>query len=126
MKALNILLAIVVVVLAIWFAHTRDVKARQESAHRSAVTSFQKTFPIGTTRDNVEQYLESHSMKYSSTWESGQRSWSDVVQMGKEPATSAKCGTQSLLVSLEFESSGDKPQPTDKLKRVYVDNAVGC
>jgi hypothetical protein len=130
MRVLNILLGMAVLGLALWFAHKWDTKDHPVSAHEAVVDSFQKALPIGTSRADVEQYLESHGMKYSSAWESGRNSWSDVVEAGKGSGVSAKCGTQSLLVSLEFDSSSpnasEKPRPGDRLKRVVIANASSC
>jgi hypothetical protein len=128
MRVLNILLGTAALGVALWFAHKWDTKEHPVSAHEAVVDSFQKALPIGTGRADVEQYLESHAMKYSSTWESGRNSWSDVVEAS--PDVNAKCGTQSLLVSLEFDSSSpgtsEKPQPTDRLKRIVVTNPGTC
>ena len=129
MRVVNILFAILALAIGLWVAHSIDVKARKGTADRTAVSSLQETFPIGTSRADVEQYLESHAMKYSSTWESGRNSWTDVVQMG--PDANARCGNQSLLVSLEFDPAGSSssakpPAPTDKLKKIVVDNSGRC
>jgi hypothetical protein len=129
MRVLNILLGMAVFGLALWFAHKWDTKDHPVSAHEAVVDSFQKALPIGTSRVDVEQYLESHAMKYSSTWESGRNSWSDVVEAGKGFDVNAKCSTQNLI-SLEFDSSSpnasEKPQPGDKLKRIVIANAGSC
>jgi hypothetical protein len=127
---LNIVLGVAALVVAMWFAHRWDTKDHPVSAHEAVVDSFQKALPIGTSRADVEQYLESHAMKYSSTWEYGRNSWADVVEAGKGPDVNAKCGTQNLLVSLEFDSSSlnasEKPQPGDRLKRIIIANAGSC
>lgn len=130
MRVVNVLLAIIVIGLGIWFAHTRDVKARQQATHEAAVTPFQRDLPIGTSRADVEKYLQSRGLKYSATWESGKRSWSDVVELEKQVDATGRCVSKSTLVSLEFNSSGqsanDLPQPTDKLQHIYADNPGPC
>ncbi len=130
MRVVNILFAITVLAIVVWIAHSIDVKSRKGPADHTAVSSLQQTLPIGTSRADVEQYLESHSMKYSSTWESGRNSWTDVVQMENSDAKT-NCGTQSLLVSLEFDpagpsSSAKPPAPTDKLKKIVADSSGRC
>jgi hypothetical protein len=129
MRVVNVLLAIVVIGVAIWFAHTRDVKDRQRATHEAAVTPFQRDLPIGTSRADVEKYLESRGLKYSATWESARRSWSDVVEVDKQASETGRCA-KSTLVSLEFNSSGqsanDLPQPTDKLQHIYIESPGPC
>ena len=130
MRVVNVLLAVIAIGAAIWFAHTRDVKARQQATQEAAVTPFQRDLPIGTSRADVEKYLQSRGLKYSATWESGKRSWSDVVELDKQADATSPCASKPTLVSLEFSSSGqsanDLPQPTDKLQHIYADNPGRC
>ncbi|MBV9073297.1 MAG: hypothetical protein JOZ10_06675 [Acidobacteria bacterium] len=124
MKSLRIPLTFCAVVLAVWFAHAMDARAKQQHPRKSAAAPFQEALPLGTSRADVEKYLEDRGMRYSAAWDSTRGSWSEVVEAGKD---TARCGSQTIFVDLEFESSNpsadNKPDPADRLKHVAASSS---
>ena len=126
LKKIVVAIAIAVVVLSAWLVHSRReslaAHARREAAHRTALAPYQRDLLIGTSRMDVDTYLASKNVKYSTLPGQGSDGPSYEVSLGEEPGDGFVCDRWSVSILFEFKMA----LPSDTLREIRIQEIGHC
>jgi hypothetical protein len=83
-------------------------QARWEKAYRETVAPFQRDLRAGTTRADVQAYLDSKKVSYSAVFVGGDSAWSYETKIGEEPGDSLFCESWIVYLAFDFSSPGNE------------------
>jgi len=118
MRKFLALAALVIIVGSVWLIHSKVAHARRETAYRAAIAPFQHDLPIGTSREEVKKYLDSHKLAYYPRRSGENEGVTYEIKIGEEPGN-VVCEPWNIYVALEFS-------PGDALQEVHIRKIGTC
>ena len=106
------------VLISVWLIGSNVGQSRRNSGYRTAVAQFQRDLPIGTPKEEVRRYLDSHNIQYYAATRGGSRVEAFEIKIGEDPGGLA-CEPWDVSVALEFS-------PTDLLKQIHIRRSDTC
>jgi hypothetical protein len=119
MKKRIVFIGVIGVVLnSAWFAYSKITAARRETAYQKTVASYQHDLSLGTTRAEVQNYLEARKLDYHRVRVGGEEADRLQIQIATEPG-SLICEEWRVYVVLGFNT-------VDRLTDVRVSKMGTC
>lgn len=129
MKKLWIVLSVLLVLLILWYVHSRIAQSRRDARYQQVLTRFQRDLRLGMTRAKVETHLKSNNISYSGVYGSGGSAMSFMTRMGEDPGDII-CASWIVSISFDFRAPENKvwadPLPTDTLKKIRIEKVGDC
>ncbi len=125
-KRFAIATGILVVLLSVWFTHSRieadRAKARREVTYQRQLQHFQQGLRLGMPRSEVASYLHAQKIPYSEI------SQNFDVKIGEEPSDSIFCEKWYVYIEMEFISLKGQidSSPFDNLDSISVRKIGTC
>jgi hypothetical protein len=106
------------VLVSAWLICSRVAQARRDSAWRAAIVQFQRDLPIGTSKADVQRYLNARNIRYLAATRGGSRVEAYEIKIGEDPG-GLVCEPWDVSVALEFSSA-------DVLKQIHISRSGTC
>jgi hypothetical protein len=117
-KILALTVAGAAVLVSVWLIGSKVAQSKRDSAYQTALAKFQHELPIGTPKEEVRKYLDSHNIQYYAATRGGSRVETFEIKVGENPGGLA-CEPWDVSVALEFSS-------TDLLRQIHITRSGTC
>jgi hypothetical protein len=122
MLAMRKIIALTIAGAAVLFSlsliSSKVAQSKRNSSYRTAIAQFQSDLPIGTAKEEVRKYLDSHDIHYYAAKRGGNRIEAFEIQIGDDPGGFV-CEHWSAYVALEFNSE-------DVLRQIHIKREGTC
>jgi len=88
-KVISFTFAGAVVLVSLWLIGSKVGQSRRYSAYKAAVAQYQHDMPIGTAKEEVRKYLNSHNIQYYAATRGGMRVVAFEIKIGEDPGSLA-------------------------------------
>jgi len=134
LKKIVAVIAIAVVAISAWLVHSRHkslaAQARGDAAHRAALAPYLRDLPLGTSRADVDRYLDSKNVTRFTVWGDGVTDGASYeLSRSEEPGDGFVCDRWNVSIALEFKSSGGSRElalPSDILREIHTKKIGHC
>ena len=107
-----------VVLVSVWIVGSKVAQSRRNSTYQASIAHLQHDLPIGTPKEEVRKYLDSHNMQYNVAWRGGAQLETFRVEVGEDPG-SLVCGPTKVYVALDFSE-------VDALRQIHITRSYTC
>ena len=118
MKKLVAFAIVLTVLISGWLIYSKAKKDEREAEYQAAMAPFKRDLPVGTSRVDAEQYLNSRHIKYDRVRVGGEEADRFQIQIATEPG-GIVCGERRVYVAMDFTAQ-------DKLKEIRVTKWSTC
>lgn len=120
MKITLAVVGLIVAAVLAWFVSS----ARREARYRATLTQYEHELPRGTTRAEVQKYLDQRGVQYRPDIDWRRSAGLDAIDVDLGPTSGALGCTWKAYLELQFElvspSPHKKPSPSDRLTDIRL------
>lgn len=114
--------------LTLWKLEATRARQPREAIYRSVLGSYQAALPPATSREQVENYLESKAVPFDRICcTNSEGTSSDIVKIAKEPSPHWYCSRTIVYVEFRFSTGTnhfDRLDSSDLLKAIALDRKL--